>query len=1030
MDENGKRVILLVEDEAVIALDSARRIAGFGYEVLTVPSGERAVEAFAGDGRISLVLMDIDLGGGMDGPEAAARILASRTLPVVFLTSHAERETVERVKGITRYGYVIKNSGDFVLRSSIEMAFELFDAHEKAQRSADRFKLLFQNMSMGFALHEIILDGSGRPADYRFLEMNPAFERLTGLEAAKILGKTVLEIMPDTEESWIRRYGEVALGGGPDHFEGFSRELDRRYEVTAYSPEPRRFAAIFQDVTDRVKAEQALREKTEELESYFTAALDLFCIADQEGRFLRLNREWESLGYGLEELQGQNYLDFVHPEDLAKTRKAMARLSSQEQVVSFVNRYRCKDGSWRRLEWRSAPSGALVFAAARDITQAVQGEERFKAYIDAAPVGVFVTDEGGRFVKVNAAACAMTGFGEEELLAMSEADLLAPDALEDSILHIQRINAEGRSKRRLSFVDKAGATHFCDVESVRLSPSAFVSYVEDVTESKRIEDGLWATVELFELVGTARGSDELMRMVLDFMRRLSGCEAAGIRLRKGGDFPYFAVKGFPEDFVRAENSLCSKEPSGEELRDEAGETIVECMCGKVLRGRVDPEKPFFTRRGSFWTNSSTALAATKALAASTAAGSTAAAGGQGKSRGRCAREGYESVALIPLRKGSSTYGLIQLNDKRPGAFSPYKIALYERLADTVSYALSENLARDELRESEARYAAIISASMDGFWTADSEGRIIDVNQAYCRMSGYPREAIIGKAIGDFDVYKAAPGNMADRVAGIRAKGYDRFESRHRRADGSAYDVEVSLFIEREYGNILTFIRDITERRESEAKIDGLLREKEALLREVQHRVKNNLGAMQSLLSIQASNAKDSAAAAVLKDAQSRLASMGLLYDKLNSADRLESLSMRSYLPALVDQIVGMFPDMPSIAVRTESDDFSLPVKILSTLGILVNELVTNAVKHAFPDRETGSILVRASAQGGMVALVVADDGVGIRGERANGASSGFGLRLARILAEQIDASIRIEDEGGTRVTVEFALRPRFTPAAK
>ena len=169
MDSAKEKVILLVEDESIIALAASRKIESLGYEVMIASTGETAVALSASDSRIDLVLMDIDLGRGMDGPEAAALILRSRSLPVVFLTSHAERDTVEKVRGITRYGYVIKNSGDFVLRSSIEMAFELFGAHDAAQRNEEKFRHLFNNMTIGFALHEIILDEGGKPVDYRFL---------------------------------------------------------------------------------------------------------------------------------------------------------------------------------------------------------------------------------------------------------------------------------------------------------------------------------------------------------------------------------------------------------------------------------------------------------------------------------------------------------------------------------------------------------------------------------------------------------------------------------------------------------------------------------------------------------------------------------------------------------------------------------------------------------------------------------------------------------------------------------------------
>jgi len=132
-------------------------------------------------------------------------------------------------------------------------------------------------------------------------------------------------------------------------------------------------------VSEVKRAEKALREKSEELDVYFTNALDLLCIADTDGRFRRLNREWEStLGFKLSELEGKSFLDYVHPEDLQSTLQALSCLGSQEEVLDFVNRYRCKDGSYRWIEWRSLPVGNMVYAAARDITGRREAEESIR----------------------------------------------------------------------------------------------------------------------------------------------------------------------------------------------------------------------------------------------------------------------------------------------------------------------------------------------------------------------------------------------------------------------------------------------------------------------------------------------------------------------------------------------------------------------------------------------------------------------------------------------------------------------------
>jgi PAS domain S-box-containing protein len=125
----------------------------------------------------------------------------------------------------------------------------------------------------------------------------------------------------------------------------------------------------------RRSAEQLLWQKTEELDQFFNVTLDLLCIANTEGYFLRLNPAWESiLGYGREELMAKRFLDFVHPDDLARTGEAMATLASQRKLIYFENRYRSKDGAYRWLEWTAAPAGPVIYAAARDITERLRTE--------------------------------------------------------------------------------------------------------------------------------------------------------------------------------------------------------------------------------------------------------------------------------------------------------------------------------------------------------------------------------------------------------------------------------------------------------------------------------------------------------------------------------------------------------------------------------------------------------------------------------------------------------------------------------
>lgn len=289
--ENKTKTILLVEDDPVVALLETQLLKKEGYNIINARNGELAISLVrAHSKKIDLILMDIDLGEGMDGTEAARTILLDHEIPVVFLSSHIEKEIVEKTEKITSYGYVVKNTGITVLDASIKMAFKLFEAHTNISRqkmeivsfnenlqaayeemeasneelirsenelliSENRYRLLFNNMTAGFALHEIICDEEGKPIDYRFIDVNPAFEKLTGLIASEIINRTAKEIIPGLEESWIETYGRVALTGEPVSFYNYTGAFKKHYDVWSFSPENGRFAVVFSDISDRIKAE-------------------------------------------------------------------------------------------------------------------------------------------------------------------------------------------------------------------------------------------------------------------------------------------------------------------------------------------------------------------------------------------------------------------------------------------------------------------------------------------------------------------------------------------------------------------------------------------------------------------------------------------------------------------------------------------------------------------------------------------------------------------------------------------------------
>jgi PAS domain S-box-containing protein len=154
---------------------------------------------------------------------------------------------------------------------------------ESLRENEKKYSSLFSSMLEGVALHEIICDTSGNPVDYRFLDINPAFEKLTGLKKADIVGKTVLTILPTTEQFWIETYGKVALTGEPVAFENFSSALNKYYHVVAFCPQTNKVAVIFNDITERILAENALRESEEKQNAMISNISDVIGVIGIDG---------------------------------------------------------------------------------------------------------------------------------------------------------------------------------------------------------------------------------------------------------------------------------------------------------------------------------------------------------------------------------------------------------------------------------------------------------------------------------------------------------------------------------------------------------------------------------------------------------------------------------------------------------------------------------------------------------------------------------------------------------------------------
>ena len=387
------------------------------------------------------------------------------------------------------------------------------------------YRQLFDHMLDGFALHEIILDQDGMPQDYRFLAVNPAFERLTGLRRESLLGRTVKEVLPGTERHWIDTYGRVALTGESVTFENVSAELGRYFEVTAYSPRRGFFACIFADVTARRRAEEALRISEERLRFALESTSDGLWDADfSTGEVYWSPRAYAILGYTPEEgpMTLNRWQGLLHPQDRkAAEELVQSAFSGESEGYTLEYRLAARNGDWRWVMDRGKvierdPSGKprRVVGAMADITEKKTMEEERRVLekylqnvVDSMPSILVGVDVQGRVTQWNAEAERRTGlsrrhalgrpvrecgnFPEETMALLQEAIALR------SLQKAERISLEEGGERRWSDV--------LVYPLVANGVAGAVVRVDDVTERTRMEEVMVQNEKMMSLGGLAAG---------------------------------------------------------------------------------------------------------------------------------------------------------------------------------------------------------------------------------------------------------------------------------------------------------------------------------------------------------------------------------------------------------------------------------------------------------------------------------------------------------------------------------------------
>ncbi len=1473
MEIGRSKKLLLVEDEAIIAIATSKMLSRRGYDVITAKNGREAVETALTDTSIDLILMDIDLGEGINGPEAARQILEIQNIPIVFLTSHSEQEVVEMVREITRYGYVIKNSGNFVLLSSIDMAFELFDSHERLKASADylraseekvkskldsilspegdigdlelaevvdvhmlqsimndfyelteigiailnlkgdvlvstgwqdictkfhrvnpdscrncidsdrtfsngvaqgnyklykcrnnmwdmatpievggkhvgnlflgqflfndevvdyelfrsqaklygfdekeyiaaldrvprwerdkvfnamtfyikllniisrlsysniklaktlserdrfsdlhkesearlveitnnmvdlvaridaegffeyvspsyekilgyrpeelmgtwppdifhpsrkeqnikdilkicsagegsaefrlrhkdgtyrwfeatgrnvydltgkiigavlgarditkrkiaekslgkkdkQYKDLFESMIDGFAIHEIVVDDYGHPVDYIFLEVNPAFERHTGLSAADLIGKKVTELMPDIEPYWIETYGQVALSGVQLTIENFSRSLNRWFKVTAYSPQRGFFAAIFEDITDRKKGEELLKEKDERYKRLFNSVVGYVYTVYIENKIAVKTLH----GPGCEAITGYTPEDFIadpelwykmiYPDDRGRVILFASDIINKG-VFNFVeHRINCRDGS---LKWvRNTPvphydagnnlieyDSIIADITERKVVESFlkESEARYRYIIDKNPLSIFLI-RNGKYIYANTAARESLGYKYFSEISNLDFNKSVSSENMDEITKrtVRLMSGETNDPMELTIVRPDGTQ--CLMETgffpITLSDGpAMLVMAQNITRSRKLEKEIAVALEKYRTVADftydwefwvgpdgemiycspsceritgysrdefSKDPDLLKSIIIDDLE--SPCVDEGdayvlpeineteFRItKKDGSVRWISHvctavyddkgnfkgrRGSNRDITGEKHSRMGKESTLAMLNDlwdvaKIPDGDLKSICDHILTTIVritksrygfygfinddETEMTIYSWSGEAMKDCSMAQKPEKYKISDCGIWAEAVRLRSDLiindySADHTAKKGYpaghvklENIMVMPVFVEGKIKSVAAVANSDSGYNDSDKMSLKIFTTNIYSVILKKQI-EERLRDSEIKLKAMINSTTDGVCMMTLDGIVIESNKTLADRFGVTTEELSGSDIYSFfkpDIAASRRKIIEEIIrTGLPAVFEDVRDGIY--LESHMYPVKNSAG---ELISIANFSRDVTENKESFKKIQSLLKEKELLLHEVHHRIKNNMSTISGLLMLQAASMSDSTAVTALNDARSRVQSMMIMYDKLYRSEDYRKMSVKEYFEKFIDEIYVIFENSRQVRIEKDIQDFILDTKILFPLGIIINEIITNSFKYAFSGGREGVINVSVKKMNDEITISIKDNGAGVPEKVLSSKTGGFGLNLVSALTGQIGGTVKITNDNGTKVEIVF-----------
>ena len=633
--------------------------------------------------------------------------------------------------------------------------------------------------------------------DGTFTFVSPAWTALLGHQLDQVVGRSFQQFVhPDDIPgclAWLKKV--IATGERQEGVEYRVRHAggDWKWHTSSAVPLKDEAGSVIgiegtaRDISVRKRDAEQILDLNNQLQTMLNSTPIMIFYKDKDNRFIRVNKAFaEACGMAPAEMEGKSIWDIYLRESAELYwQDDKEVLASGVSKLNVIERMKIRKGEiWVQTDkfpFRD-PTGAIigVIGFSMDITKRkkaeealTKSEEELRLLLNSLGVAIYSIDLQGKCTFANPLCVSTLGYSYQgELIGRNMHHLIHHSYQDLSPIPIEKCKIfQAFHENKGTHVDnesfwRADGTSFpveywSYPQSLAGKVSGSVVTFIDITERRRAETYRRISAEAIQALNEPGDLQKSLKCVIAVLKKETGIDAIGLRLQDGEDFPYIAQTGYPEDFLRTENSLLWRDAGGAVCRDKDGKVRLECTCGLVISDKADPASPLFTPGGSFWTNDSFKLLDLPAEEDP-----------RYHPRNQCMHHSYNSMALIPIRDENGIIGLLHLDDRSKGRFTLDEVELLEGLASQIGAVLMRRRAEEVLKETaetKSKFASMVSHELRSPMSAITLGVSLILEDAAGGLSAEHKSLLelvrdsadrLGRLIKDvLDFQKMAAGKM-------------------------------------------------------------------------------------------------------------------------------------------------------------------------------------------------------------------------------------------------------------------------------